>query len=608
MDGVKRTNATRQHQRSRTALWVMSSRPSRTKSASRSFFSRTLGAELRPCARGYKCLCPFHVEDTPSCEITEDESSRNGRFRCWGCGAKGSVIDAVMLKHQFEKPMDAVKWLGREYKLNLPANGTGGAHAHTQHQRRADVIEAEAKRGQEVFWDAASKLGGQARKALRARGLSDETIKAFALGASIDEKSGPRITIPVGDAHGQIITITRRAIFDSFTCPDCAVTTSAKTIAARAKDGKGRECPGCGQQTILMLAVTQTPKYLNESASVSGVQRSKLLYNEHVAAARFLDGKLAGPLVVAEGYGDVWAAHEAGHDAAVAYTGGALSPTQAERLVELALRAQHTKGPRKYLLLVPDFDETGKEGVTKNLNVLQQAATALEDAGRRGAAAGTASGVVVRVLTGVDAYEITDAYGNTRYCKDLGELLQAHGAEVTRKLLEQSTVSPAQWRILAMLDDTRYTRDAQIHGVAQILSSTPYALSLNHLTPELAAHWQLPEAQVSQFLHTHGLQGQSDGRLAQAERLLTAAAPDPQRRHTRRHGETQTAHTAAQQRVRGKANAARLPRQSPEAKPAGPARSSTHSSATGGAPSPWRPADRLALASSPALRAAAGGP
>ena len=486
------------------------------------FFSRTLGAELRACARGYKCLCPFHAEETPSCEITEDESSRNGRFRCWGCGAKGSVIDAVMLKHQFEKPMDAVKWLGREYKLNLPANGRASAHPRAQHQRRADAVEAEGKCGQEVFWDAASKLGGQARKALRARGLSDETIKAFALGASINEKSGPRITIPVGDAHGQTITITRRAIFDSFTCSGCGATISAKTIAARAKDGKGRECPSCGQQTMLKLAATQTPKYLNESASASGVEKSKLLYNEHAAATRFLDGKLDEPLIVTEGYGDVWAAHEAGHGAAVAYGCGALSSTQAEHLVDLALRAQRAQRAHKYILLVPDFDETGKEGVTKNLNILQKAASALEQAGHRGAVAGTASGVAVRVLTGVDAYQLTGNDGNTRRCKDLGELLQAHGADTARKLLEQNTVSPAQWRILAMLDDTRYTRDAQIHGVAQILNSTPYALSLSHLTPTLAAQWELPEAEVRQFLYTEGVQGQSNGRLAQAECLLAA--------------------------------------------------------------------------------------
>ncbi len=486
------------------------------------FFSRTLGADLRACARGYKCLCPFHEEDTPSCEITEDDSARNGRFRCWGCGAKGSVIDAVMLKYQLEKPMDAVTWLGREYKIKLSLNGHENGRTRAQQQRQADAAEGAAKRGEEVLWDAASKLGGQARKALRARGLSDETIKAFALGASINEKSGPRITIPIGDAHGEVVTITRRAMFDRFTCPGCGATTSAKTIAARAKDGKGRECPSCGQQTMLKLAATQTPKYLNESANTSGVEKSKLLYNEHAAASRFLDGKLDEPLIVTEGYGDVWAAHEAGHGAAVAYGCGALSSTQAEHLVDLALRAQRAKRAHKYILLVPDFDETGKEGVTKNLNILQKAASALEQAGHRGAVAGTASGVAVRVLTGVDAYELTDADGNIRRCKDLGELLQAHGADTARKLLEQNTVSPAQWRILAMLDDTRYTRDAQIHGVAQILNSTPYALSLSHLTPTLAAQWELPEAQVRQFLYTEGVQGQSNGRLAQAERLLAA--------------------------------------------------------------------------------------
>jgi DNA primase len=489
------------------------------------YFTNALGVELRKTVHGYQCSCPFHEESTPSCDITEDNTSGNGRFRCWGCGAKGSVIDAVMLKNHFEKPMDAVKWLAREYKIELPQNRGGNGGESARRERRTVAVDATAKRSEVTLWDAASKLGGQGRKALRARGLSEQTIKAFDLGASIDERSGPRITIPVGDAHGQVVTITRRAMFDHFTCDHCGATTSAKTLAAMAAGGRGRECPSCGQATMLKLATTQMPKYLNESVAASGVERGKLLYNEHAAAERFLDGKLDEPLVVAEGYGDVWAAHEAGHQAAVAYAGASLSDTQARRLVELASRARRGGGKaQKFILLVPDFDDTGREGVIKNLNILQEAAGALEVEGQAGVAAGTACGVVVRVLTGLDGYDLTRTDGNTTRCKDLGELLQAHGADAVRQLLQQGTVSPAEWRILAMLDNDRYSRDAQIHGVAQILQSTPYTLGLSHLVQLLAEHWELSEDHVRAFIYTQGLRGDSDvdGPIAEAQRLVQA--------------------------------------------------------------------------------------
>lgn len=40
----------------------------------------------------YACLCPFHAEKTPSCVITPSK----GLYHCFGCGAKGSIIDWQM--------------------------------------------------------------------------------------------------------------------------------------------------------------------------------------------------------------------------------------------------------------------------------------------------------------------------------------------------------------------------------------------------------------------------------------------------------------------------------------------------------------------------------
>lgn len=40
----------------------------------------------------FACLCPFHIEKTPSCIVTPAK----GLYHCFGCGAKGSVIDWQM--------------------------------------------------------------------------------------------------------------------------------------------------------------------------------------------------------------------------------------------------------------------------------------------------------------------------------------------------------------------------------------------------------------------------------------------------------------------------------------------------------------------------------
>jgi len=57
--------------------------------------------------RGGKYNCPFHQEKTPSFTI------RGQRFKCFGCGASGDVIDFVRQLYGLSYP-DALKHLGIE--------------------------------------------------------------------------------------------------------------------------------------------------------------------------------------------------------------------------------------------------------------------------------------------------------------------------------------------------------------------------------------------------------------------------------------------------------------------------------------------------------------
>lgn len=48
-------------------------------------------AGLKAETNGYKCVCPFHDDHSPSCNI--DDKSGTWLFKCWSCGAAGSLID-----------------------------------------------------------------------------------------------------------------------------------------------------------------------------------------------------------------------------------------------------------------------------------------------------------------------------------------------------------------------------------------------------------------------------------------------------------------------------------------------------------------------------------
>lgn len=57
--------------------------------------------------------CPFHAERTPSLKIYPD------RYKCFGCGAGGDVIDFVSRLHNLD-PIGAVKRLKEDFRLSIP--------------------------------------------------------------------------------------------------------------------------------------------------------------------------------------------------------------------------------------------------------------------------------------------------------------------------------------------------------------------------------------------------------------------------------------------------------------------------------------------------------
>ncbi|MFA5099485.1 MAG: CHC2 zinc finger domain-containing protein [Candidatus Omnitrophota bacterium] len=85
-----------------------------------------------------KALCPFHSEKTASL------SFRNNRFKCFGCGASGDVIDFVSKLHGISGA-DAAGTLNRDYGLHLNLTAPVSAAAtseYIQKKRRLETFRA----------------------------------------------------------------------------------------------------------------------------------------------------------------------------------------------------------------------------------------------------------------------------------------------------------------------------------------------------------------------------------------------------------------------------------------------------------------------------------
>jgi DNA primase len=89
------------------------------------------GVELRRQGSRHVALCPFHDENTPSFFVFGDR-----RFKCFGCGESGDVIDFV--QKQFGLSFqDALKHLGIEQGRITPE-----MQRHIEQQKRkAELIK-----------------------------------------------------------------------------------------------------------------------------------------------------------------------------------------------------------------------------------------------------------------------------------------------------------------------------------------------------------------------------------------------------------------------------------------------------------------------------------
>jgi len=69
---------------------------------------------LRKSGGGYKGLCPFHQEKTPSFTV----SPARGTFKCFGCGEGGDAIAFVMKTENVDFP-GAIEVLARRFGVEL---------------------------------------------------------------------------------------------------------------------------------------------------------------------------------------------------------------------------------------------------------------------------------------------------------------------------------------------------------------------------------------------------------------------------------------------------------------------------------------------------------
>ncbi len=298
--------------------------------------------ELRRAgANSYFGQCPFHDERTGSFHVSPDEKL----YHCFGCQASGNPFDFVMETEGLDFK-GALETLGQRFgvKLETEDEDPAAAARRERRERLHSLLGRAATYYSRYLWEA--REAEPARTYLLGRGLQEATLREFRVGyapSAWDRILRASRTSGYRDEELLAVGLAQRSktrpgqIFDRF----------RERIMFPAVDARGR-VHGFGARA---MRENQRPKYLNTSDGELYHKR-EVLFGIDLARA---PAARAGRMILAEGYTDVLALHQAGLRNAVGIMGTALTEEQVGELERIV----------RVLELCLDADRAGQEAMLR---------------------------------------------------------------------------------------------------------------------------------------------------------------------------------------------------------------------------------------------------
>jgi DNA primase len=417
-------------------------------------------------------LCPFHDERTPSFGINPSDKV----FYCFGCGQGGDAFRFVELTEGVDFK-GALEYLADRYgvQLELADEDPGAAERRRQRERLLELLERTAAFYVRYLWE--SSEAQPARAYLAGRGLEEGVLREFRVGY------GP-------SPWDKVLVASRRAGFTDRELVDAGLAQRARgdgrtfdrfrrRIMFPLCDMRGRVL-GFGARAV---GADQQPKYLN-SGEGPVYHKGRHLFGADVARAH---AARAGTVVLAEGYTDVIALHQAGLRNTVGLMGTALTEDQVAELARLA----------PVVALALDADSAGQEAMVRAARVA---------AGRR---------LELRVVP---------LPGGS----DPADVVQAGGAGAMRDLVEAS-VPFVRFRVQQELDagdlSSAEGKDRVIDRLRPVFAQLPPSAMREELLALVADRVEIAPALVASWLARPG--AGAAPRTAAPAGAPRGAAPSP---------------------------------------------------------------------------------
>jgi len=300
---------------------------------------------LKPAGKGFKGLCPFHEEKTPSFMVSPEKQL----FHCFGCGEGGNVFNFLM-KYEKLSFFEAVKMLAQKSGVPLPVDEEKENILHKKKERLYKLNNLVENYYRECLFR--TNQGKKVINYFKKRGINDTSVEKYKLGyapsgwdalSNFLKKKGYSYEelikaglIKKSKIEGKYIDYFRdRIIFPIF------------NLSGRAIGFGGR------------VLDDSLPKYIN-SPETSVYNKGSNLYSLNFAKE---DIRKKNYIIIVEGYTDVLITQQYGFNNIAASLGTALTAKQ----IDLIKRFTNA------VLIAYDADSAGNMATLRSLDLLVKA-------------------------------------------------------------------------------------------------------------------------------------------------------------------------------------------------------------------------------------------
>ena len=356
--------------------------------------------------------CPFHMEKTPSLSIKQDGQF----FKCFGCGESGNVFNFIMKMENVDF-LTAVEILCKQYGIEMPS--VQDNEQLQKKKRDRDKVYQILKASTEFYHNnLINNPNSLQYKYLKNRGISDEMIKKFQIGASLDYDSLVNHLKKLGFSWEEMVMAGvvgmnehnkpydfygTRLLFPIFNGFGDVVAYSGRAVDDKVDRAKYKNTP----QTMVF----------NKSEILFAYNFARDLKKEHM-----LD-----TLIIVEGHIDVIACHQAGITNTIGCMGTALTNLHAKKIKQLV----------DNVILCLDADSAGANATYKAIDTLKEVGLNIK---------------VVRLEGAKDPDEFIKKYGKDNF---LNELMT--GQDCVDFILKDSA---KKYNLNSNLDRSKYIEEA----------------------------------------------------------------------------------------------------------------------------------------------------